>query len=286
VRELDRVTSNAIAVASSSSSSSSSYSSYSSSSSSTSSSSYSYFSSYFELLIYTDGSRMDNKAGLGWAACFGDQVIFEDHERLGDATVFQAEVLAIHSAARWLRFLRKDFNEVTFLSDSQSALMALKNSETTSILVHECRLELNRLSRTWFVRLGWTKGHADTTGNELADSIAKQGTEGFPMGPTPWLPVALPPLKLKVGKIYESIWTARWAAETTCRQTRLLQPSPAGPAQYCFLTTLPKKSLKQMVDFITGHCLLMRHAHLIDNSIDPLCRTVQRGRRKLLSTFC
>ena len=80
-----------------------------------------------DLVIYTDGSKMGELAGFGWAATVGDSVIHEEWAPIRDAEVFQAEVLAISSALLWLisnpHKLKPE--TVVVLSDSRAALGAL-----------------------------------------------------------------------------------------------------------------------------------------------------------------
>ena len=54
------------------------------------------------LHIYYDGSRKDDHTGYGFGVVDGDHLIHEEQGYLGDATVFQAEVVAIGAACRWL----------------------------------------------------------------------------------------------------------------------------------------------------------------------------------------
>jgi ribonuclease HI len=224
------------------------------------------------LMIYTDGSKMGDLSGFGWAACHLDSVLHEHWESIGEATVFQSEVLAIHSAAKWLKYMPKDFNKALILSDSQAALGALKNSSTSSTLILECKQALNALLPNWEIHLAWTRGHVDTTGNEFADYLAKQGTLGRPVGPHPYIPVALPPLKASTRNRTLELWRHNWAHEPRCRQTKMLQHLPAALEQKLFLLSLPKRLLKKLVDCTTGHCLLQRHSHIIDRTVSPTCR--------------
>ena len=48
---------------------------------------------------FTDGSRLNDQTGAGFAITSGDTVIHSDSVYLGDATVFQAEVNAISCSA-------------------------------------------------------------------------------------------------------------------------------------------------------------------------------------------
>ena len=55
-----------------------------------------------DVTLFTDGSKMDSRAGAGWAATHGNLVIAEKSVYLGtEATVFQAEVVAIERSLRW-----------------------------------------------------------------------------------------------------------------------------------------------------------------------------------------
>ena len=54
--------------------------------------------------VFTDGSRLGSRAGCGWVARRGNTTILEGCMHLGEqATVWQAEVLAISAAAGDLR---------------------------------------------------------------------------------------------------------------------------------------------------------------------------------------
>ena len=98
-------------------------------------------------------------------------------------TVFQAELFAIMQACDLIKGLKiahgndRDFDKVRILSDSQSALQALRNIDTESRLVKDTKLSLNELSKHIDVELGWIKAHVNHKGNEMADTLAKTGTK-------------------------------------------------------------------------------------------------------------
>ena len=55
-----------------------------------------------DITLYTDGSKEEH-VGAGWAACHGDTVMAEESVYLGlEASVFQAEVIAIDRGLRWV----------------------------------------------------------------------------------------------------------------------------------------------------------------------------------------
>lgn len=77
-------------------------------------------------MIYTDGSKLNNKVGFGFLVIEEDQVIAEFKYRLNDsAKVFNAEVQAIAEAIKYI--LYSTTGEVTIKSDSISALAAICN---------------------------------------------------------------------------------------------------------------------------------------------------------------
>ena len=130
-----------------------------------------------DITLYTDGSRMDECSGAGWAACHGDTVIAEESVYLGKtATVFQAEVVAIERSLMWAKENLDPGTEVVIRSDSQSAIQAILTERTTSRVVYSCKKLLKVAQENLRIALRWIKGHADFTGNELADHLARLGS--------------------------------------------------------------------------------------------------------------
>jgi len=77
------------------------------------------------------------------------------------ATVFQAEVLAIHRCAETL-LTRVDANyRYRICSDSRAALDALCKTATESSVVWDCMRALNRLGESHELILMWVPGHQD-----------------------------------------------------------------------------------------------------------------------------
>ena len=81
------------------------------------------------LCIYTDGSRMNERTGSGWAATTGDTVIAEGMDRLSDVSVFKPELIAIQSCLRWLddnvEKIKNIHGGARIWSDSQSGIRGL-----------------------------------------------------------------------------------------------------------------------------------------------------------------
>ena len=74
--------------------------------------------------VYTDGSLMEGKSGLGVAVKKNTDWLFTIRVPLMDATVFQAELKAIELAADKLRTLVSEGDIIRLIVDNQSAIMA------------------------------------------------------------------------------------------------------------------------------------------------------------------
>lgn len=88
-----------------------------------------------EVIIYMDQSYYkDGPSGLGFVACKGDAVIQEMSLGLDEAIAFQSEILAIQAAAEWTRTY-KQLGSIKVISDSMSAIAAIKAPNATSMVV-------------------------------------------------------------------------------------------------------------------------------------------------------
>ena len=91
-------------------------------------------------------------------------------------SVFQAEILGILMATELVRLNVAMGSEVTLYVDSQAALKALDKHLINSKLVVACRRALRELLEHYVVRLCWVPGHCNTSGNEMAEELARQGS--------------------------------------------------------------------------------------------------------------
>ena len=101
------------------------------------------------------------------------RIIHEHSYRLPiGASVFQAEILAIFQAARWL-ISNPNQRYIKICVDSQAALLALCAQDIKSKLVAKTVETLNLVGARMEIRLVWVKAHVGTAGNEHADMLAK-----------------------------------------------------------------------------------------------------------------
>ena len=225
-----------------------------------------------DIIIYTDGSKDEQgEAGYGWAACKGDQVIEEESGALGEATVFQSELIAIQSALLWLLSNPHKLKVKSCLirSDSQAAIHAIFAREVKNKIVAEITKLWEKASRDFLLDLVWIKGHANETGNELADFLAKEGSKKNISGTNPIVPVPYCTIKRKINEMVGEKWQARWEiAEVRNAKSFLTTVDPS-----CNKKTrkFSKNKLNQLAMAISGHGLYSAHLWHWKN-IDPVCK--------------
>jgi ribonuclease HI len=71
------------------------------------------------------------------------------------------------------------------MSDSPAAIKALGKHHITSKLVWDCHQSFTQLDRHNRVQLTWVPGREDIVGNEMADQLARTGSEYPFTGPEP-----------------------------------------------------------------------------------------------------
>ena len=226
----------------------------------------------YDIVCYTDGSKMDKNAGLGYIITFKrkKRKIERYNQLREENTVFQAEVAAIMECAKRLLLVKN--KHILIRSDSKSAIQAIAGQVTKSKLVLECKNALNSLTNNKNrIDLRWIKAHVGFVGNERADELAKLGTtaDGRKIN------IPIPPSWYKQQTDAELIsrWTSRWKTEMPCRQTKLWCGGPRGHIiKRKDLLKLNRNNLGMMVQVITGHNSLQRHLGLCYSDEEPTCR--------------
>jgi ribonuclease HI len=230
--------------------------------------------------VYTDGSKMENDhTGAGWAVTYLDYSIAEEFNYLGtQSSVFQAEVFAINAASIW--FLQntqiKSKRPVYFFSDSESALKAIKCTKTKSKLVLECKQNLRRLCRIKNVHLMWIKGHNDSTGNELADMLAKLGTKPVP-GVFPMIPIPMGSIKNEIKTYIIEKWQNSWENVTENHTRNFIPQLRVDKAYRKKIMKLSRPQLKRCVEWLSGHAPLRKHLNDIQAHDLYICRLCETG---------
>ena len=124
---------------------------------------------------YTDGSA-DNAVNNGGAGIYiehPDKSIITRAIPTGTyCTNYKAEIQAIMTATSELKLTPGDCQQVVFLTDASAVLTSFQNNK-----IPELRKALGSLNNTRIV-LQWIPSHCGIPGNEKADKLAKQGSNG------------------------------------------------------------------------------------------------------------
>ena len=223
---------------------------------------------------YTDGSKQKNgKTGYGLAVTRGDHMIGSENAQVSTTnSVFQAEVYAIDKSCHLLRQL--ETKSVTIFSDSMSGLYALNAIQTRSKVVKNCLDSLNLLANSGCkIELKWVKGHANHTGNEIADFLAKTGTANE------LNKVELPPPKstamVKISNAMYKKWNQRWKSNPAdFKATKIFFPE-LNRKRADALMKLDRYTLSNMIQIISGHNWLKYFEWKLDPKKDATCRFCQ-----------
>ncbi|KAF8881852.1 ribonuclease H-like domain-containing protein [Mucidula mucida] len=140
--------------------------------------------------IYTDGSSLQGGVGAAaWSATLTASSTMEvaEHFHLGRSdqrTVLEAELVGVLLALGLVRAVRKLIGAI-ILSDSQSAIMAIRNGEVKGgerCLVEEFYRQLHLLVKSrpsMCLALQWIPAHEGASGNTRADMEAKRAAVAF-----------------------------------------------------------------------------------------------------------
>ncbi|CAG4991046.1 unnamed protein product [Parnassius apollo] len=126
--------------------------------------------------IFTDGSKHnDGSTGAAFVVQINDKIKIRKKYKLHPScTVFQAELLAIERACKWV--IQTGVNNLSILTDSLSGLKEIQNKDSTNafvVSIHKCIHQICNAG-TGTINFIWVKAHKGLTGNEEADSTAKQ----------------------------------------------------------------------------------------------------------------
>ncbi len=222
-----------------------------------------------DLTFYTDGSLCEDLAGSG---VFSENSELRSEISLGpNISVFQAEILALLECASYCLNEKLSGKRILICSDSKAALLALSSFIFDSRLVMECRERMQSLSENNSVELVWVPGHSGIIGNEIADTLAREGSSKHPIAPIPVLPLSRGWFKSIITKWCFTSHSKFWKGINGCVQAKQLVAEPYSDAEAKRIRSLRKPELRCLVGVITGHFYFNKHLHKMGISSSPIC---------------
>ena len=226
-----------------------------------------------QLNVYTDGSKTKQGAGSGYVMLKGkgDVLHTQSINLTGDASIFQAELIAIQEAAKHLTVHEDTWGlYIKFFSDSQAALQALKSNTCKAQTVKDTHDALNNLAtHTKLVRLTWIKAHIGLDGKELADEYAKLGTVYH----TNQISTVTTCKDIRAATrdyVYHK-WKEKWRALKKCRMTKLFYDGPNRRVGKV-VSRLSRSDMTLVIHARTGHNNLNYMNSIIIPEYTSLCR--------------
>lgn len=207
---------------------------------------------------FTDGSKQNGNTGSAAWDPIGRKSLIGSAGP--DATVFQAEILAIDMCAKHLLAYRHCRQNISICCDSWAALGALSSCSTVSRLVRDCKRTLNALGRHNSVKLYWVPAHVGVPGNEKADELAKYGTrlsEPTHKVGAPWCDTVMAISRWLVDKSLSA-----WNGVEGCRQSKANFGIDPFYRHHADLMSLRRDEARLVVGWMTGQCHFNRHVRL------------------------
>ncbi|GIY41486.1 uncharacterized protein CDAR_206861 [Caerostris darwini] len=170
-------------------------------------------------LIYTDGSKKDNKVGGAFVIFQHDRETHHNCFRLSDhSSVFLAELTAIDQAIDYTS--ANNLSAVKIITDARSVLLALQNPNSLDPDINRVNKKLRNSEGR--IQLFWIKAHVGLAGNEKADDYAKEATN-IP-GVNIITPITINAIKSFLKKELMAGWQNNWTNSTKGRNVHNLFP--------------------------------------------------------------
>eukprot|EP00116_Pleurobrachia_bachei_P002340 sb/3462602/ len=131
-----------------------------------------------DIQVYSDGSVKGEYVGGGWCLFRDGNTIKEGQCKLHSSeTITSAETKALHLAAEdALRMVLTDLTikSISFFTDSMVVVMRLSKNPIKQLSTNRLVNILNNLALRVDTTVNWCPGHMGITGNERADTLAKE----------------------------------------------------------------------------------------------------------------
>ncbi len=185
------------------------------------------------------------------------------------ASLFQADIFALLSAATHERQRGRMGTRVAFCSGNKAAILSLVAPKTNSNLVLEAKNMIAQVANQRAVKLVYLPGHMGSKGNKRAIDIARMNAQRPLVGPEPAVGLMQSQIKRAIelwkSRAHEISW--RFAG---CSQAKELM-GDLNRQRATRLLYLDKNNLRLLTGVLTGHCALNRHLANMGLKQDPTC---------------
>ena len=238
------------------------------------------------IYCFTDGSKNKTSSGYGYLINDGTgQIKMHRYYNTGElATVYQTELLAIQEAA--FRMVNAEIRNksITFFIDNQASIKSLGNYIVRSDIVLNTKNTVNTLSKYNQVTLSWIPGHSQHKGNEVADCLARMGTEMKICSPGHSVPLAEAVINDEIKQLGRKVNQTYWDRHPKCRQTKMMLPV-TNSNFWKQLSFQPRKMMNMITQLYTGHSVLRRHLHLMAIEDGNGCEQCDEGQEETVEHF-
>lgn len=216
------------------------------------------------ITAYTDGSKMDNKAGAGLLIRQGTNLIHSESIHLGETTTVPlAEMVAIQKTTKHLLSNGTANEKILINCDSQGTILSLNSTVCRSKTTINTITNLNVLAVFNSVKIRWIPAHKGHEGNELADTLAKKGAKDITNITRPPIPKPAAYAALR-----EKIKLSSLASSPLTKHMKLFW----NHTHLTHLRSLDRRHLRAATQLLTGHNHLKYHMHKIKLAQTAECR--------------
>lgn len=212
--------------------------------------------------IYTDGSKQNNTTT---SAAIINKETRKTKRLPKNSSIFSAEIYAINLALNLIK--EKEDPKYIIFTDSQSAIIAIKNKRTNNPLIADLLIKFQQLKNKNEIILCWVPSHVGIQGNELADTAAKSAHNN-PIDPTFKIPHT--DMKRSINIYIQNKWQIYW---NNFPNNKLYKIMP----KITKLENNQKTNRKQDVILTRlkiGHTYLT-HSYLLKGETQPQCIACQ-----------